>query len=134
MANSFDWFSIIVPVITSTIAAFIAYLFGRKERNKKIDTSIIEDTQKIIDIQKDVLDNSEAYWKQRFEDHKKDCQAAKETLRNTNALLLAENITLKEKIAEDRGYIQGVRETNPLIKLEKQQQELLRSGRRETDK
>lgn len=129
-----DWSSVIFPVITSAVAALVAYLLGRKERNKKIDTSIIEDVQKITDIQKDILDNSEAYWKQRFEDHQKDCQLAKEKLRNDLGAVLVENATLKEKVSELNGYIQGVKETNPLIKLEADKKAALIGGRRETDK
>ena len=126
-----DWGTILVATIPSVITGVLAYLFGRREVNKKIDTSHIEDVQKITDIQKEILDNSEAYWKNRFEDHRKDCNDAKDKLRGDLAAALVEIADLKNKLAEKNGYIQGI--TNPLVKLENAQKQELQSGRRSTD-
>jgi uncharacterized protein CbrC (UPF0167 family) len=126
-----DWNTILVAIIPATISGILAYLFGRREVNKKIDTSLIEDVQKITDIQKEILDNSEGYWSKRFEDHRKDCNDAKDNLRGDLAAALVEVADLKNKLAEKNGYIQGI--TNPLIKLEQAQSRELQSGRRATD-
>lgn len=126
-----DWNTILVAIIPTAIGSFLAYLFGRREVNKKIDTSHIEDVQKITDIQKEILDNSEEYWKNRFEDHRKDCNDAKDKLRGDLAAALVEIADLKNKLAEKNGYIQGI--TNPLVKLENAQRQELQSGRRTTD-
>lgn len=126
-----DWNTILIATIPSVITGFFAYLFGRREVNKKIDTSHIEDVQKITDIQKEILDNSEAYWTKRFDDHRQDCNDAKDKLRGDLAAALVEIQDLKNKISKQEGYIQGI--TNPLVKLENAQKDALKSGRRETD-
>lgn len=53
-------------------------------------------------------------------------------LRNDLAAALVENVELKEKNANQAGYIQGI--TDPLIKLEEEQRAALRGGRRASDK
>lgn len=126
-----DWSTILVATVPGVVLAALGYLFGRREVNKKIATSYIEDVQKITDIQKEILDNSEAYWKKRFEDHEKDCHESKEKLRQDLAAALVENAELKNKNAELKGYVQGI--TDPIIKLEEKQKAELRAGRRVTD-
>lgn len=128
-----DWSSILTAIIPAALAGTLAYLFGRRERDKRIDSSIVDDVQKITDIQEAILKNSEEYWRKRFEDHEKDCNEAKDRLRNDLASALVDKSNLEKELANKKGYIEGIGITNPLVKLEASQTAALRAVRK-TDK
>lgn len=110
-----DWTNVLQAVIPAVVAAVLAYLFGRREREKKLESSSVEDAKTVTDMQERALKNLDQYWTQRFEDLIKD----KEAMRQKIGELLVENVELKEKNAEKQGYINGI--SQPIIKLEQEQ-------------
>ncbi len=116
-----DWNLVLIATIPGTVAALIGFLLGKRERDKKIDSSSVEDAKTVTDMQERALKNLDQYWAQRFEDLIKD----KEQMRHKIAELMVENVELKEKNAEKQGYINGI--TDPLMKLEDSQKAALRA-------
>jgi predicted nuclease with TOPRIM domain len=122
-----DWSVILSGTIPAIVLAVVGYLLGKREREKKIESSTVEDAKTVTDMQERALKNLDQYWTQRLEDLVRD----KEVMRQKIGELMVENVELKEKNAEKQGYINGI--TDPLVKLEEEQKAALRGGRRSTD-
>ena len=123
-----DWNALITNAITAIVAAGVAYLFGKREREKKLESSSVEDAKTVTDMQERALKNLDAYWAQRFEDLIKD----KEAMRQKIGELMVEVVDLKEKNAERQGYINGI--SQPIVKLEQEQLAALKDAQRSKDK
>lgn len=110
-----DWNALLTNAITAIVAAGVAYLFGKREREKKLESSSVEDAKTVTDMQEKALKNLDQYWAQRFEDLIRD----KEAMRQKIGELMVEVVDLKEKNAERQGFINGI--SQPIVKLEKEQ-------------
>ena len=123
-----DWNALLTNAITAIVAAGVAYLFGKREREKKLESSSVEDAKTVTDMQEKALKNLDQYWAQRFEDLIRD----KEAMRQKIGELMVEVVNLKEKNAERQGFINGI--SQPIVKLEKEQLAALKAEQRVTDK
>lgn len=123
-----DWNALITNALTAIVAAGVAYLFGKREREKKLESSSVEDAKTVNEMQEKALKNLHGYWTQQVADLIKD----KEAMRQKIGELLVENVELKEKNAEKQGYINGI--SQPIVKLEQEQLAALKGAQRTADK